>query len=519
MRIIEAIDMMSSSYLERIIKSFTKEYPKKDENGYREEIINNVDALKDEQAVESRFNEAFIQTGDPYSNKILAQFVIKALLSKEENCASENDVISFTQAEEQKVIENASSPEVLKHLPPNSETIFTAVLDAALDDSSISKDEMSLLMKLREKLHINDRDQQIILAKLKHFPKQDNVPHSLSEISKSINDLQKCGLIFYCNQPGSGQEKFLVIPEEIAPALKKLLAIELMEDKFALMLSNLTIEQLKVIVKSKNLMTSGAKDTLIERTITAGIKPSEALNLLSIGELQDLALKCKGLKKSGTKPNKIIEIISFFDNLITRDTSSVSENPHETFYQYFEQLASRDEKNLLNLNIINKAKDIDNAFEYATRFMFEQKFGHSLLHQSDSDHSDGCIEFPNNGELFMWDNKSLMQGSSYTFPDPHLTQFKRYIKDARDRSNKKVRCFLVITSDVHEDAELNAYKLKMDSGADTDIAIIAASDLMEIAENWKKNAKDPSVPFNLEIFNYTGILDRETLKKRMKIFN
>ncbi|MDZ7845346.1 MAG: hypothetical protein U5L96_00370 [Owenweeksia sp.] len=38
MRIIEAIDMMSSSYLERIIKSFTIEYPKKDEDGYREEI-------------------------------------------------------------------------------------------------------------------------------------------------------------------------------------------------------------------------------------------------------------------------------------------------------------------------------------------------------------------------------------------------------------------------------------------------------------------------------------------------
>ncbi|WP_417602141.1 hypothetical protein [Owenweeksia hongkongensis] len=519
MRIIEAIDMMSSAYLERVIKSFTKEYPKKDENGYRDEIINNVETLKDDLAVENRFNEAFIQTGNPYSNKILAQFILKALLAKEDNCATENEIIAFTEAEEKKVIESASGSEVLKHLPQNSETIFTAVLDAALDDSSISKDEMSLLIKLREKLQINDRDQQIILAKLKHFPKQDNAPHTFSEITKSINDLQKCGLIFYCNQPGNGQDKFLVIPEEISPALKKLMGIELMEDKFALLLANLTMEQLKVIVKSKNLMTSGAKDVLIERTITAGIKPSQALNLLSIGELQDLALKCKGLKKSGTKPNKIAEIISFYDNLITRDTTSVSEDPNETFYQYFEQLAARDEKNLLNLNIISKAKDIDNAFEYATRFMFEHKFGHTLLHQTDSDHCDGCIEFLNNGELFMWDNKSLMQGSSYTFPDPHLTQFKRYIKDARDRNNKKVRCFLIITSEVAEDAELNAYKLKMDSGADTDISIIVASDLVEIAENWKKSAKDASAPFNLEIFNYTGILDRETLKKRMKIFN
>lgn len=518
MRIIEAIDLMSSSYLERVIKSFTKEYPKKDESGYREEIKNNIDALKDETAVEERFNAAFIQTGEPYSNKILAQFILKSLLAKEDYCATENEIIEFTEREEKKVVKDAANPEALRHLPPNSETIFTAVLDAALDDSSISRDEMGLLKKLRQKLHINERDQQIILARLKHFPKTDNQPHSLSEVKNSLNELQKCGLVFYCNQTTGSQEKFLVIPEEIAPALKKLMGIELMEDKFALLLGNLTMDQLKTVVKSKNLMTSGPKDSLIDRIITAGIKPSEALNLLSIGELQDLATKCKGLKKSGSKPNKIEEIIGFFDNLILRDSAQQSDDSREVYYNYFEQLASRDERNLLSLNIIKKGKDVDNAFEYATQFMFEKRFDHSLQHQSDSDHCDGCIEFPNNGELFMWDNKSLMQGSSYTFPDPHLTQFKRYIKDARDRNNKKVRCFLVITSEVDENAEMNAYKLKQDSGADTDIAIIAASDLKEMAENWKKSAKDVSKPFNLEIFNYTGILDRETLKKRMKIF-
>lgn len=518
MRIIEAIDMMSSSYLERVIKSFTKEYPKKDENGYREEIKNNIEALKNEQAVEERFNGTFIQTGEPYSNKILAQFILKSLLAREEYCSTENDIIEFTEKEEKKVIESASSPEALKHLPPNSETIFTAVLAAALDDGSISKDEMGLLKKLRQNLQINERDQQIILARQKHFPKTDNQPHSLSEIKNSLNELQKCGLVFYCNQTTGNQEKFLVIPEEIAPALKKLMGIELMEDKFALLLGNLTMDQLKTVIRSKNLMTSGTKDTLIERTITAGIKPAESLNLLTIGELQDLALKCKGLKKSGPKPTKIEEIIGFFDNLIIRDSSQESDDSREVFYKYFEQLAFRDERNLLSLNIIKKGKDVDNAFEHATQFMFEMKFDHSLQHQSDSDHCDGCIEFPNNGELLMWDNKSLMQGSSYAFPDPHLTQFKRYIKDARDRNNKKVRCFLVITSEVANNAIDNAYKLKQDSGSATDIAIIAASDLKEMAENWKKNAKDPSKPFNLEVFNFTGILDRETLKKRMKIF-
>ncbi|MDZ7845349.1 MAG: hypothetical protein U5L96_00385 [Owenweeksia sp.] len=77
---------------------------------------------------------------------------------------------------------------------------------------------------------------------------------------------------------------------------------------------------------------------------------------------------------------------------------------------------------------------------------------------------------------------------------------------------------MIITSDVDEQAMDNTYKLKHDSGADTDVAVIGASDLKEMAENWKKNAKDPTKPFNLEVFNYTGILDRKTLKRRMKIF-
>lgn len=517
MRIIEAIDMMSSSFLEKVIKSFTVEYPRKDEEAYREEIKNNVETLKNAGDVLQRFQGTFIQSGEPYSNKILATFTLKALLSKEEYCATENDVIDYVQQEETNLLEGSKNQDALKHLPENSETIFKAVLEAALEDNSISKDEMALLRKLRQKLEINEKDQQIILAHLQHFPNSKNQPHSIREVKSSLNELQKCGLIFYCNQPENGQDKFYVIPEELAPALKKLLDIELMEDKYTLLLNTLTIEQLKRVVKSKNLMVSGSKENLIERAITAGVKPSQALDLLSIVELQELSVKCKGLKKSGSKTSKIEDLIAYYDNLITKGTSRESEDPKEVFYHYFEQLASRDEKNLLSLEVISKGKDVDNAFEYGTEYMFQQKFGHSLVQQPDSDHCDGCVEFAN-GELFMWDNKSLMQGSSYKFPDQHLTQFKRYIKDARDRNGKQVRCFLIITSEVDEASVDNAYKLKHDSGADTDVAVVSASDLKEIAENWKKIAKDPELPFNLEIFNYTGILDRETLKRRMKIF-
>ncbi|MDZ7845348.1 MAG: hypothetical protein U5L96_00380 [Owenweeksia sp.] len=72
------------------------------------------------------------------------------------------------------------------------------------------------------------------------------------------------------------------------------------------------------------------------------------------------------------------------------------EDPHETYYRYFEQLAARDEKNLFSLGIINKGKDVDNAFEYATQYMFKNAFGHEILNQEGADHCDG-VHF-----LFKW---------------------------------------------------------------------------------------------------------------------
>lgn len=38
MKILEAAEYMSSMYLERIVKSFLKDFPKRDEQGYKNEL-------------------------------------------------------------------------------------------------------------------------------------------------------------------------------------------------------------------------------------------------------------------------------------------------------------------------------------------------------------------------------------------------------------------------------------------------------------------------------------------------
>jgi hypothetical protein len=55
-----------------------------------------------------------------------------------------------------------------------------------------------------------------------------------------------------------------------------------------------------------------------------------------------------------------------------------------------------------------------------------------------------------------------------------------------------------------------AAKLKIESGRDTDIALIAAEDLVWVAAQWLSRGNGHA--FNLEVFNITGILDRKTLE-------
>ena len=176
-------------------------------------------------------------------------------------------------------------------------------------------------------------------------------------------------------------------------------------------------------------------------------------------------------------------------------------------------MAKRDLQNLLGKNIVKQERDIDLAFEEATRFIFEEKLNHKVINQEGTEHSDGCLKFKN-GDLLLWDNKSL-DNEKYTFPNSHLRQFKRYIRDISNKG-ERVSCFLIIVPDFEESAKNNALKLKYESGSDTDISIISAENLKMIAEEWTKNKNKND--FNLQVFNTTGLLTREETKNRMKLF-
>ncbi len=128
--------------------------------------------------------------------------------------------------------------------------------------------------------------------------------------------------------------------------------------------------------------------------------------------------------------------------------------------------------------VIDKDLDVEKYFEEATCYLFEKKLGVELVDMKGSKHADGKLKY-NAKEVILWDNKSTEK--PYTFPEDHFNQFLGYIRS----DDMRVTTFLIIVHDYTKDAVAQAQKLKAFSEQDTDVALIKASDLKYVAEEWR----------------------------------
>lgn len=503
MRIEEAVECMSKIYLHRVLDSYIKDTVKPAEETSRERIVADREILFDPKNIAERMRF----TGVSFDAKALAFFLLEALLAAESYQLDEQAIIGQVIEYEKKIIEEASNPDVFKYKDSTSIRTYETVLDVALEDAIISDDEKKLLGRLRTHLGLSLRDHLLIQARLKKFPKAGNEIHTEKEVKNGLLDLQRRGVVFYCNKCVGGT--VYLMPEEIVPGIKKVVDMELSADAYKLMLEKLSVDALRQILDANKLPTSGNKNEKIQRIQQVDIQPTNALNVLSTDELYELCKKLPGVNVSGSKAKRVENIINHFDKLRIVQCGDSSDK-REKYYEYYVELATRDRENLLTNKVINKDRDMDSAFEEATRYLFEKKLGLVLEPMSGSEHPDGIVKFPKSNELFMWDNKS--KETKYEFPNGHFDQFRRYILD----STPRVNCFMVIAPEISEKAEGNAYRLKTKSRSDTDISLINADDLKWVAENWKTFS--PNGEFSLDVFNFTGILNRSGLKKRMKIF-
>lgn len=502
MRIVDCVSHMSKFYLNRIVDCFIREeIPRGDEDRLRDQILENTDEISDPERIGHALKACSLSRTD----RILSGEILRALLESPNGRATETDLIDQIRQYEEEIIERSTDDDALAYSNARSLDVYGTVLETALEDDVVSDDEFALLERLRTKLRLTRLEHKMLEARMGKFPKPGNELHSVSEIRDCLKRLQHEGIVFYCNK--TEDDSIYVLPEENAPGVKEHLGFEMSRKAQELLYDSLTTSQLYGMLRDQGLPVGGNKSEKIDRLIVAGCRPSELLETLQSADLADICGKLQGVKKRGTKVERVERILDYFDSLTLKEPED-SDDPRAICYQYLEEFAARDNKNLYERGLISHDRDMEFGFEEGTRYLFEEKLGCELIEFSGSDHADGGVQMKG-GDLLLWDNKG--KESKYVFPKSHLRQFKRYIRDSPIR----VSIFLVIVPEVDEQALRQATILKHESGRDTDVAIITAVDLKHVAESWNKYTD--SDEFNLEVFNSTGILDRPTLQDRMEI--
>ena len=329
---------MSKLPLQRIVDSFTKDFPKPDEDQARDIILRNVEELTDGKRI-----TAVLQFDGPFKDQIRQILMLEAFVNRPDWSASEQDIVQSLSRLEQDVLDAAEAEDSLRYEDPERIEILKDVLRAALDDKLITFRELNLLRTLRDSLGLSETVFRIVLAQLDHFPQPGNILHTPSECRDVLNKLQWGGIVFHCNKADGAP---YVIPDEIRASVMEALGLELGRHAWGLLLDALTVSQLKQTLIKKKLPSSGTKAELKSRVISSGLSPSRVLGILSNQDLHKLCSSLPGVPVSGTKAARVRRIIGYFANLITKEGVSRS-LARRTLLQVSPELARRDRENLL----------------------------------------------------------------------------------------------------------------------------------------------------------------------------
>lgn len=497
----DILPKMSKLYLGRTVDSFLKDVRLETEEEMREIILRNVDEFQNKERVQKHldFND------EDRDIALVNEMILMSLMEQQGYCLSEGDLVKKVQELEKDILEQSADDDYIeKVIPSDAKRIYSAVLtEAWKKDDSLNAHEINVLNVLRKELNLSKRDHYLIESRIGRFPQKGNKLHTAKHIGRSLINLQTRGLILRFREDTS----YYIIPKDIARTIRYEMGVELRNEVYETLLNDLSVNQLREILDSLEINVSGRKANLIERIIKHNILPSTALNTLVTSDLTDILRNLEGAKVSGSKKEKIQNIIDYYENL-SAPTLSDPTDERSRLYDFFEELASRNYKALRVNKVIDKDIDIDHFFEEATRYLFEKKLGLELVEMEGTRHPDGKLTF--NKEVVLWDNKSTEK--PYTFPEEHFNQFLRYIRS----EDMRVTLFLVIVHDYTPEAVSQAQKLKAFSDEDTDVALIKAADLKYVAEEWKNYSEQINPEFNLQIFNITGELNRNLLLSRMK---
>ncbi|MBR5388665.1 MAG: hypothetical protein IK147_04315 [Clostridia bacterium] len=495
--------------LKRIASAYVEDCRRLDFDELKASLIKTKGQYVSYENIEKQLNR--LKLHENPTVRIIVPIILQSYLLDEDEftslCkATEEAVVKY----EQSVIDESNNFDY-KNMSKDFNLLKFVLDEAWLTGDKISVDEKNLIEKIRKYLNITAREQNMLEAKAGRYPTKGNILHNRSDIDLVRKILQSVGILFYIKN--SDNVPCDIIPEEIVLCLRKYYDIEIRNYGYKQMISYVTKITKKqylidVIKKYNENPKTAIVDLPINPTISSlqeiilkTIKPSNLLGGFSPRDGldgSDLSLWCGnlGLSVSGTKATLISRILEYYDKLRKIETST--EDEREKFYNMYHELACRNLVYLRENNLILKDLECEHYFEKATNYLFEIMLKNKPLLLTGTEHPDGKLSY--NDKYILWDNKS--KETPVNLLD-HIGQFDRYIKN----SDKPVSVFMVIAPSFTENSVKECVKYSLKN--DTQILLITADELKEVAVSWHKSHPDES--FNLGFFKQNGRFDKSLL--------
>jgi hypothetical protein len=313
-------------------------------------------------------------------------------------------------------------------------------------------------------------------------------------------------------QPQSGMRVYCV-PEELAGLLREILNIELTAPVYLNLLNQVPVTALRSALEAAGQPFAGTRDFLAARVVDGYVSPKTVLRQMSDEQMQKLLKVLPSVRQDGSKEIRVRNVVRYFDNLDLL-APDLEVDRSETYVGYFTELAKRSYDVLRAANVITKDRDVERHFEDATTKLFRDYLGYTVDAMDGSNHPDGRVTLDDPHRVILWDCKSCE--SEYALTDRLARQFLGY---AHAAAPKVASPLVVVAPAFSSDAVSCAVRLKVQCPPGTEIALLAADDLLWLARMWRQRRTTKEVSqLPWQVLATTGMLTREHLEQRLRTF-
>ncbi|KAF5426599.1 hypothetical protein C5S42_07120 [Candidatus Methanomarinus sp.] len=325
--------------------------------------------------------------------------------------------------------------------------------------------------------------------------------------SLPLSQLSSYLKIINISQSGKKEEKILkiidhfknnkdIVPPRIKPIDPDIEDKILSEEKRIDLFSNLTTQQLSNVLGKLNLLKSGQKNILIYRLANCQYNEITVSNVIKLDDIKSISRK-KGLQVSGTKSNLINDLISYYSDLIVKE----SKLPTKELFNYYIELSCQDDRIYPrndSSEVISTAS-IALDFERVTKYLFKNVFKLEIKTQRfGKEDPDGIIK-DDEGNIFFYECKTVLN-PPYKMPIAHRLQIRNYVEKISKTKDKDDFKGYIIISHSFSDNIINKIEA-INPPLDAPICVIEAKDLAAFAKKWENNFPTDTLPLRQIVKN------------------